>query len=112
MKRCATWLVCPLTGLAPSAKTLCEIVLYSLSLTCLAVLAPSQCARLYNTVHHSILPRTLSAGQGGTCIVLGDDHAWVAEASKLAQERIKCVIQPASPFYRREGHMQARMHVT
>ena len=41
--------------------------------------------------------------------MLGDDHAWVAEASRLAQERIKCTIQPTSPFYRREGHTQARM---
>ena len=64
-------------------------------------------------LHHAYLAllHVLSAGQGGTCIVLGDDHAWVAEASRLAQERIKCVVQPASPFYRREGHMQARMRI-
>lgn len=69
---------------------------------------------MYNCASPCILSplECLSAGQGGTCLVLGDDHAWVAEASRLAQERIKCVIQPASPFYRREGHMQARMHIT
>ncbi|KAK9840749.1 hypothetical protein WJX81_002183 [Elliptochloris bilobata] len=48
--------------------------------------------------------------QGGTCIILGDDHAWVAEASRLAQERINCTLQPLSPFYRQEGHKQAQFN--
>ena len=51
----------------------------------------------------------LAGAQGGTCLVIGDDHAWVAEASRLAQERINCTLLPLQPFYRREGHHQARL---
>ena len=40
--------------------------------------------------------------------MIGDDHAWVVEASRLAQERLNCTLLPMTPFYRHEGHSQAR----
>jgi len=46
--------------------------------------------------------------QGGTCIIIGDAHEWVAEASRLVQERINCTIFPMEAFYRHDRHSQAR----
>ncbi len=57
---------------------------------------------------HSLKRSGPARSQGGTCIVIGDAHEWVAEASRLVQERINCTIFPMEAFYRHEGHSQAR----
>ena len=65
------------------------------------------CQMHFLTKARSSAASVLAGAQGGTCLVIGDDHAWVAEASRLAQERINCTLLPLQPFYRREGHHQA-----
>ena len=44
--------------------------------------------------------------QGGTCIVIGDEHAKVTEAAKLAERHLKCTTFRSSPFWRKEGFSQ------
>lgn len=55
---------------------------------------------------HRDMSACACALQGGTCVVIGDAHEWVAEASRLVQERINCTIYPMEAFYRQEGHSQ------
>ncbi len=41
--------------------------------------------------------------QGGTCVVIGDEHAKVTEAAKAAERHLKCKAFRSSPFWRKEG---------
>ena len=41
--------------------------------------------------------------QGGTCVMMGDDHGRIAAASKLAAKQIGCRVFRGSPYYRKEG---------
>ena len=41
--------------------------------------------------------------QGGTCVMMGDDHSRIAAASKLAAKQIGCKVFKGSPYYRKEG---------
>jgi hypothetical protein len=44
--------------------------------------------------------------QGGTCVMVGDEHAKVTEAAKAAERHLKCSIFRASPFWRKDGFSQ------
>jgi hypothetical protein len=44
--------------------------------------------------------------QGGTCVVIGDEHARVTEAAKAAERHLKCKVMRSSPFWRKEGFSQ------
>lgn len=44
--------------------------------------------------------------QGGTCVVIGDEHAKVTEAAKAAERHLKCKAFRSSPFWRKEGFSQ------
>lgn len=45
--------------------------------------------------------------QGGTCLLIGDDHAAIGEMERLAREHIKCRPVRSSKYYRPKGHNQA-----
>ena len=51
---------------------------------------------------HSVLT-SLGLLQGGTCVMMGDDHSRIAAASKLAAKQIGCKVFKGSPYYRKEG---------
>ncbi|EIE21583.1 hypothetical protein COCSUDRAFT_66957 [Coccomyxa subellipsoidea C-169] len=44
--------------------------------------------------------------RGGTCVVIGDEHAKVTEAAKAAERHLKCKSFRSSPFWRKEGFSQ------
>ena len=46
------------------------------------------------------------AWQDGTCVMVGDDHALVAETGALARKAIGCRLYAARPFDRPSGHLQ------
>jgi hypothetical protein len=46
--------------------------------------------------------------QGGTCIIVGDDWAKIAETEELARRHLGCLTFRNSLYYRREGHQQVR----
>ena len=52
------------------------------------------------------LPGVWGAWQGGTCVVVGDDHALMAETGALARKAIGCRLFAARPFDRPSGHLQ------
>ncbi|CAL8469684.1 g9225 [Coccomyxa elongata] len=45
--------------------------------------------------------------RGGTCVLIGDDQALVAETERLAQTHIGCRVVRPSRYYRSKGHHQA-----
>ena len=44
--------------------------------------------------------------QGGTCVIVGDEHARVTEAAKAAERHLKCKVLRTSPFWSKEGFSQ------
>ncbi len=51
---------------------------------------------------------TAPPGQGGTCIVLGDELSKLEEAGRLAAEVLGCRLHRTEPYYNETGHSQAR----
>ena len=44
--------------------------------------------------------------QGGTCVIVGDEHARVTEAAKAAERHLRCKVLRTSPFWSKEGFSQ------
>ena len=44
--------------------------------------------------------------QGGTCVLVGDDSARIAEAERVAEAEIGCKVLRTSTYFRPEGHVQ------
>ncbi|BDA44819.1 hypothetical protein COCOBI_06-2970 [Coccomyxa sp. Obi] len=50
--------------------------------------------------------QTFPSIRGGTCVMIGDEHAKVTEAAKAAERHLKCKSFRSSPFWRKEGFSQ------